>query len=224
MHTVWDCNKQNVACFLSLDVAGAFNHASHPRLLHNLRFKGIPEYIVKWTESFLKERSTSVTIGRRTSEIFPIDAGIPQGSPISHILFLCFNAPLIEECANSGLRVQVGGFVDDAHLIAYGISTEANCTTLEQAHEVCLRWARKHGASFAPKKYALIYLTRSPKRSNMKATIDLGNHQISPRTEFKALGLWIDGKLPISRNSSENGNTDNDPDQSCSFYMGDFTK
>lgn len=91
VHTVWDCNKQNVASFLSLDVAGAFNHASHPRLLHNLRSKGIPEYIVKRTESFLKERSTSVTIGRRTSEIFPIDAGIPQGSPISHILFLCFN-------------------------------------------------------------------------------------------------------------------------------------
>lgn len=103
VHTEWDCKKNNAASLLSLDVAGAFDNISHPRLFHNLRSKGIPEYIVKWIESFLKERSTSVTIGRRTSEILPIDAGIPQGSPISHILFLFFNAPLIEKCANSGL-------------------------------------------------------------------------------------------------------------------------
>ena len=33
-------------------------------------------------------------------------------------LFLFFNAPLGEECATSGLQVQEGGSVDDAHLIA----------------------------------------------------------------------------------------------------------
>ena len=32
VHTVWDCNKKNVARLLSLDVAGAFDHVSHPRL------------------------------------------------------------------------------------------------------------------------------------------------------------------------------------------------
>lgn len=89
------------------------------RLLHNLRSKGIPEYIVKWAESFLKEGSTSVTVGRRISESLPVNARVPQGSSISPILFLFFDAPLIEECANSKLQVQVRGFVDDTHLIAY---------------------------------------------------------------------------------------------------------
>lgn len=52
VHTIWDCNKKNVASFLSLDVAGAFDHVSHPRLLHNIRAKGIPEYVLKWMETF----------------------------------------------------------------------------------------------------------------------------------------------------------------------------
>ena len=88
---------------LSLDVAEAFDHVFHPRLLHNLYSKRIPEYIIKWTESFLGGRSTSLTIGRKISEIFLINTGIPQGSSISPILFLFFNALLIKNCANSGL-------------------------------------------------------------------------------------------------------------------------
>lgn len=103
VHTIWNCNRKNVASLLSFDVAGAFDHVSHSRLLHNLRSKKVSEYIVKWASSFLGEKSTSMTIGRKTSEIFPVNAGIPQESPISPILFLFFNASLIETCANSGL-------------------------------------------------------------------------------------------------------------------------
>ena len=195
VHTVWHCSKKNAASLLSLDVAGAFDYVSHPRLLHNLRSKRIPEYIVQWTESFLTGRSTSITLGRRTSNIFPVQAGIPQGSPISPILFLFFNAPLIENCATSGLKVQVGGFVDDIHLIAYGNSTESNCKTLEKAHQICLKWAQRHGASFAPKKYELIHLTCCPQKFNMEAKVDLGVNQILPKATLKVLSLWIDGKL-----------------------------
>lgn len=114
--------------------------------------------MIRWTGSLLSLRSMAVTIGRKTSEILSVAAGIPQGSSISPVLFLFFNAPLLEECANSGLQVQVGGFVDDVHLIAYDISTEANCRILERAHKICLKWARKHGASFVPKKYGLFTL------------------------------------------------------------------
>ena len=42
IHTVFGCGKQNVALLLLLDVARAFPNVSYPRLLHNLRMKGIP--------------------------------------------------------------------------------------------------------------------------------------------------------------------------------------
>lgn len=47
IHAVWDCNKKNVASLLPPDVAEAVDHVAHPRLLHNLRSKAIPEYMVK---------------------------------------------------------------------------------------------------------------------------------------------------------------------------------
>ena len=138
VYIVWDCGRGNVTSLLSLDVAGAFNNVSHRRLIYNLRNKRVPGVIIRWVESFLTNRSTSITLGGRTSAIEPAETGIPQGSPISPILFLFFNAPLIEACSKAKLRLQVGGFVDDIHLIAYEKSTESNYRILEQAYEICL--------------------------------------------------------------------------------------
>ncbi len=111
------------------------------------------------------------------------------------MLFLFFNAPLIEECAKLKLPVQVGGFIDDIHLIAYSKSTESNYKVLRNAHEVYLAWAKTHGAAFAPHKYELVHLTRRPKRFNLEAVVNLGEAMVKPETSIRMLGLHIDGKL-----------------------------
>ena len=85
--------------------------------------------------------------------------------------------------------------MDDVHLLAYGESTEGNCQILKTAHEICLKWASTYGASFAPQKYELVHLTRSPKRFNMKATVDLDATSTRPKISIRVLGLHIDGKL-----------------------------
>ena len=139
VYTVWSMGGANVTSLLSLDVAGAFDNVSHERLLHNLKVKGILTRIVQWTASFLRDRVTSITLRRRTSPMKPARTGIPQGLPVSPILFLFFNAPLIEGCKRLGLLVQTGGFVDDIHLLAYSKSTERNCQILEKAHRECAR-------------------------------------------------------------------------------------
>jgi hypothetical protein len=157
--------------------------------------KGIPEGIVRWTASFLKERATSITLGSKTSPVEAVETGIPQGSPISPILFLFFNAPLIEACSKAKIPVQVGGFVDDVHLLAYSKSTETNCRWLEQAHKLCLAWAKTHGATFAPQKYELVHLSRTPKRFDMKETVRFSGAEVTPEASIRVLGLHIDTKL-----------------------------
>ena len=83
--------------------------------------------------------------------------------------------------------------MDDTNLLAYGTTTEKDCKVLEKAHRKCLKWAQKHGASFAPKKYKHIHLTRSPKKVNMEATVNLGSQQIPLKVElkiFRTLDRW----------------------------------
>ena len=66
-----------MASLLSLDVTRAFDNVSHERLLYNLRVKRILIRIVEWTASFLEDRATSITLGRRTSPMEPAETGIP---------------------------------------------------------------------------------------------------------------------------------------------------
>ena len=77
IHTIFGCGKKHVASLISLNVLGAFNHVSHPRLIHNLRMKGLPAWVIRWVESFLTNRETSLTLNYKISEIKPIQTSIP---------------------------------------------------------------------------------------------------------------------------------------------------
>ena len=192
-------SRTKVASLLSLDMSGAFPNVSHDRLLHNLRRKGVPTALIQWTASFLANRQTTLVLGRWQSPPPPppphrVSTGIPQRSPISPILFLFFNAGLVEHCAQGMGRVTGLGFVDDVNILACGDSTEDNCHLLEKIHNDCLAWASRHGAAFAPQKYELMHLTRS-RKFNMSASVQLPGGPKAPSPTVRVLGVLLDSKL-----------------------------
>lgn len=195
VHTVWGQGKNKVATLLSIDVAGAFDSVSHRRLIHNLRKRKISQWITMWVESFLSNRSTTLAIYRQVTEVFEVRTGIPQRSPISPILYLFYNADLLDICNRSGTQSSGLGFVDDVNVLAFSTSTEENCRTLQNLHAECERWASKHGAVFAPKKYELIHLAPNPKKFNMAATVDILSQTLEPKPDIRILGVQIDSRL-----------------------------
>jgi Reverse transcriptase (RNA-dependent DNA polymerase) len=180
---------------LCMDMAGAFDNVSHKRLLDNLRKKGIPDFILHWVTSFLEERTTRIKVIEGESELFLTDTGIPQGSPISPILFLFFISELLDTTNNEGLRTSSIGFVDDVHILTYGDSTERNCAVLSRIHRQCEQWADRHGAQFAPEKYELIHFAKRPKRFNMTVPLQIGQIRKVATESVRVLGVQVDTRL-----------------------------
>lgn len=92
---------KNVLSFITLDVKGAFNGVATEVLLYQLQKRRLPEKIVCWIKSFCENRKATVTINREASNISALSqAGLPQGSPLSPILYLFFNSSLVEGVIN----------------------------------------------------------------------------------------------------------------------------
>ena len=78
---------------------------------------------------------------------FNIEAGIPQGSPLSPILWLLYNYKALQVAGEEAL---VTGYIDDTCILVTGPTAQENSAKLSQVHEKMVDWASKHGAVFAP--------------------------------------------------------------------------
>lgn len=77
VQSVWKGNPTIVASMLCLDISGAFDNVSHQRLIHNIKMKAYPGYIVRFVESFLQDRTTCLRLGEFIDHPRPQNTGIP---------------------------------------------------------------------------------------------------------------------------------------------------
>ncbi len=73
------------------------------------------------------------------SDMRKINVNISQRSFISSILFLFFNASLIEKCEALKIKIEVLDFINDINILVYDRFTEEICRTLSKAHDVCAK-------------------------------------------------------------------------------------
>ncbi|CAF3688675.1 unnamed protein product [Rotaria socialis] len=79
---------------LYVDYQKAYDRVWHAALLCKLEKMGMPFNLLKMTNSWLEERKAYVEYGEKTSKIFNINIGLPQGSSLSPYLFIVFHSDL----------------------------------------------------------------------------------------------------------------------------------
>lgn len=183
---------------MSFDVKGAYNGVPKEVMTRILARKGIPTNIVQWVRSFCSSRRATLVInGMETGAMDIMFPGLPQGSPLSPILYIFFNADLIAEPNDS--RKGAMGFVDDYNSWVAGNSVEENMDVLQR--EVvprALRWATDHGATFEGDKTTLIHFTHfrnTKKIAQPLQALRIGDSEVPPSPSAKILGVILDREL-----------------------------
>ena len=73
-----------------LDFSKAFDKVSHQHLFHQLYHYGIQGTLLEWIQHFVLQRSQRVIVEGQQSDPSTVTSGVPQGTVLAPLLFLCF--------------------------------------------------------------------------------------------------------------------------------------
>ena len=185
--------NKRVLSLISFDVKGAYNGVHKERLQQRLIARRIPQVITNWVAAFCSNRSASIIVNGQEMEKEQLaDPGLPQGSPLSPILFLFYNADLVQRkiTAKEGAMA----FVDDYTVWVANDSISENYTKLNKAIDEALNWERRSGATFEGDKTAFIHFTRTDNRASNEP-LWIKGQEVKPSDQIKLLGVIFDKQL-----------------------------
>ncbi len=115
---------------------------------------------------------------------------------MSSILYVFYNANLIDWCINSQIDIIDANFIDDIDILIMSDSAKENVIFLKAIHaESCIIWAHQHDSLFASIKYELIHFRRFSASSDSKMILRILDHQIALFSKCKYLEVIMNNQL-----------------------------
>ncbi|KAL2890686.1 reverse transcriptase [Ceratocystis lukuohia] len=148
-------DEGKITSILTFDVQGAFDGILPNRMVARLQEQRWPSHVCKWVQSFLESRSAQISLDGNTEPPGPTSGSLPQGSPISPILYMLFMAPLYKSWS-----LQLRGYMDDGLWIIKGDNLENCIRDLKPAMGYTIKWCADNGLQLDHGKTQLLHLTR----------------------------------------------------------------
>lgn len=87
--------SRNAVVGIALDAAKAFPSVREERLVKDMEEQGLPRQVQDFVRSWMRDRKVRLLFKGKESEWIEWKSGLPQGSPLSPILFLIYNSQLL---------------------------------------------------------------------------------------------------------------------------------
>ena len=182
-----------MAFFVALHISKAFDRVWHTGLLHKRKSYGISGQVFGLISSFFGNRRLQVVLDGKSSEEYPVNAGVPQGSIFGPTLFLLYINDLPDVICNIAI------YADDTTLYCKCDQASNLWQQVELASELesdlrdTVVWGRKWLVDFNAGKTQLVSFDRSKTTGAIDVKMD--GFVLEERSSFKMLGLTFSSKL-----------------------------
>ena len=153
---------------MALDISKAFDRVWHAGLLHKLKFSGISGQIFSLISSFLSNRRLRVVLDGKSSQEYPVIAGVLQGSILGPTHFLLYINDLRDD-----VICDIDIYADDTTLYSRCDQASDLLQQLELASELesdlreMMDWGKKWLVDFNAGKTQLVSFDRSNKNGSI---------------------------------------------------------
>lgn len=171
------------------DLSKAFDRVDHNILLHKLKHQfNIDGPLLKWLESYLKDRRLKVVVNGFQSECCVPSSGVPQGSILGPILFGIFVDDIKYQIQYSEFQL----YADDLKLFRV-VQNAYDQQLLQMDIDSVSNWCKANSMDLNTNKSLHIKFSR--KRTKFDSCYNISNTTLKKVSEVKDLGVIFDTEL-----------------------------
>ncbi len=200
-HGSWTKAKSegNVVGIAAYDLSAAFDTLDHGTLLDKLEGLGIRGGSNRWIASYLEGRSQQVAYNGQYSTFLKIKYGVPQGSILGPLLFLCLLVDLPDVISGSGVagsdggnNITIGssGYADDCIAWVSAKDTATAKASLESISAAISSYMNRHFLVLNNDKTQILWIG-----SSEQPPLHVGDVLVGPSSSVDVLGVTFDQRL-----------------------------
>jgi hypothetical protein len=163
-HAAW--TKGHITGVLLMEVMAAVPSVAKGRQFNVMKIRQMDEDLVRWAESFLSERTVEMILEDNAMERHAVEAGVPQCSPVSPILFAIYTAGLIMWVVEYVSEAKGLSSVDDLGWVATRCYVHDVVAILERCAAKSIEWVSRRWVKFYIAKTEAVQFMR--RRDNRK--------------------------------------------------------
>ena len=172
-----------------LDLQKAFDTVDHLILCKKLQAMGIGS--VEWFQSYLSNRTQVVTVNKAESKPFRLTCGVPQGSLLGPLLFLCY----VNDMPTS-VHCKLLLYADDSALLASDKNPHNIATSLSAELESCRQWLIDNKLSLhLGKTECILFGSKSKLKKVDSFLVKCNGEEVKSSSSMKYLGVTLDPVL-----------------------------